>query len=70
MLVQKVLPESYPAACREYALPDSFSTPDNFLNTKPDPGGQSKILWIRESVLWKRREEREEAFWGEKNDKI
>ena len=34
MLVQKVLPELTPAACREYALPDSPFTPEKTLNTK------------------------------------
>ena len=34
VLVQKVLPELTPAACREYALPDSPHTPDKILNTK------------------------------------
>ena len=34
--VKKVLPGSAAAACKEYALPDTLSSPPNFLNTKPE----------------------------------
>lgn len=39
---KKVLPGSAAAACKEYALPDSLSSPPNFLNTKPEGEAKAK----------------------------